>query len=75
MDDRLSLGDDGKGGCWVMRGRRPAERPDSVTSGAGPLEGEAALALIFHPISKPAVNDSPFVANSTEIEKVRSFIL
>jgi hypothetical protein len=26
-------------------------------------------ALIFHPISKPLVNDWPFVANRTEIEK------
>jgi hypothetical protein len=54
----------------VMRGRHPAG-DDSVTvpSRASPLEGEAASALIFHPISKPAVNDLPLVAR-TEIEKV-----
>jgi hypothetical protein len=28
-----------------------------VLSRASPLEGEAASALIFHPISKPTVND------------------
>jgi hypothetical protein len=33
------------------------------------------FSLIFQPISKPAVNDLPLVANRTEIEKVRPFFL
>jgi hypothetical protein len=38
--------------------------------------GVAELALIFHPISKPAVNDLPLVVVArTEIEKVCPFIL
>ena len=40
------------------------------------LSGVAELALIFHPISKPAVNDLPLVVVArTEIEKVCPFIL
>jgi hypothetical protein len=31
--------------------------------------------LIFQPIPKPAVNGLPLVANLTEIEKVRPFVL
>jgi hypothetical protein len=38
--------------------------------------GWSALALIFHPISKPAVNDLPLVVVArTEIEKFCPFIL
>ena len=33
------------------------------------------VVLILQPIPKPAVNDLPLVANLTEIEKVRPFLL
>jgi hypothetical protein len=48
----------GRAVLWVMdRSRSAGTGLGHVLSRASPLEGEAASALIFHPISKPTVND------------------
>jgi hypothetical protein len=52
------IGDDGKGSLGHGQGvTQRGAGLGHVLSRASPLEGEAASALIFHPISKPTVND------------------
>ena len=47
----------------------------SAFGGKADIVRSGVLKLIFQPISKPAVNDLPLVANRAEIEKVRPFFL
>ena len=47
----------------------------SAFGGKAEIVRSGVLRLIFQPISKPAVNDLPLVANRQEIEKVRPVCL
>ena len=47
----------------------------SAFGGKADIVRSGVLRLIFQPISKPAVNDLPLVANRPEIEKVRPICL
>jgi hypothetical protein len=42
---------------------------------AAPFALLGRVSLVFQPISKPAVNNFPLLANRTEIKKVRPFFL